>query len=253
MKIRVLPSSPDLPHLQHLISFVVDGRLAIDAGCIGLCGTAASQVAITSVLLTHSHMDHIGSLPSFTINLLDAAGRGVTVHAPPAVIDSLRQDIFNGRVWPDLSLLSIGGQPMLNFVPIPHRQPFVLDGFTVTAIPINHPVPTVGYIVDDGRSAVLFTLDTGPTDEIWEVARAHPRLKAAFVDVAFPDDLRDLALATGHLTPSLVREQVARLPEAVPKLAAHLKPAYYDRIVDELGRAAVPNLSCARLGFDYEF
>lgn len=253
MKVRVLPSSPDVPQLQHLVSFVVNGRLAIDAGCLGLCGTPVSQAAVTSVLLTHSHMDHVCSLPIFAINLLDATGQTLTVHAPPAVIASLRQDVFNGRLWPDLAAMTTNGKAFLEYKPIENRRPFTLDEFTVTAIPINHPVPTVGYLIDDGRSAVLFALDTGPTDEIFEAARANPRLKAAFIDTAFPDELEELALRSGHLTPSGMLAVAARLPEAVQKVASHLKPGYHDRIAEALRHTAVPNLSCAILGRDYEF
>src|SRR5215510_11616203 len=100
VKIRILASSPDAGHLQHLISFVVDGHLAIDAGCIGLCGLPDAQADITAIVLTHSHLDHICSLPMFAMNVLDSSGRGTVVSAPPAVIDSLQQDVFNGRVWP---------------------------------------------------------------------------------------------------------------------------------------------------------
>jgi cAMP phosphodiesterase len=252
VKIRILPSSPDAGHLQHLISFVVDDHLAVDAGCIGLCGSPASQARLTTVLLTHSHIDHVCSLPIFAMNVLDSAGRGAPVSAPAAVIESLRQDVFNWRLWPDFTTLAIGGQPIVQLSPVEPRRPTTFGGLTVTAIPLNHPVPTVGYLVEDDRSAVLFALDTGPTDEIWEVASRHPHLAMAFVDVAFPDDLGTLAEASGHLTPSLVREQVSRLPPAVRKIAAHLKPAHYHRIVEELDRAAIPNLTVGRLAHDYE-
>ncbi len=253
MQVRILPSSPDAGHLQHLISFVIDGRVAIDAGCLGLCGTPLSQSAITSVLLTHSHMDHVASLPIFAMNVLDCTDRGVTVYAPTAVIETLTQDVFNWRIWPDFANLLLDGHPIVTFEPIEPRRETRIGDLTVTAIPINHPVPAVSYLIDDGQSAVVFALDTGPTEEIWNVAARHPRLKAAFIDVAFPDDMRALAEATGHLTPSLARGQLARLPEPVMRIAAHLKAAYYDRIVDELERADIQNLSIGQTGFDYEF
>ena len=252
MKIRILPSSPDGGHLQHLVSFVVDGHLAIDAGCIGLCGPPDAQARITTIVLTHSHLDHICSLPIFAMNVVDSTERGLVVSAPAAVIDSLREDIFNWRVWPDFTRLKIDGRPIVQLTPIEPRRPTALGGLTVTAIPVNHPVPTVGYLVEDGRSAVLFALDTGPTEEIWEVAGRTPRLTTVFVDVAFPDEMSTLAEASGHLTPSLVRTQIGGLPGHVRKIASHLKPAYYDRIVDQLGRLAIPNLSIGFPGQEYE-
>lgn len=253
MKVRILPSAPGAEPLQHLVSFVIDGRLAVDAGCIGLCGTPGDQAAITSVLITHSHLDHICSLPIFAMNVADTASRGVTVHAPAAVIEALRQNVFNGRLWPDFTALVVTGKPLLAFEPIVPCRPTRIDGMTVTAVPLNHPVPTVGYLIDDGRSAVLFALDTGPTEAIWRLASRHPRLQAVFVDAAFPDELADLALASGHLTPRLVGDQVAALPAAVSRIAVHLKPAYYSRIVAQLDLAAIPGLSVGCVGMEYEF
>jgi cAMP phosphodiesterase len=252
VKIRILPSSPDAGHIQHLISFVVDGHLAVDAGCIGLCGPPDAQAGITSIVLTHSHLDHICSLPIFAMNVLDSSGHGIIASAPPAVIDSLRQDVFNWRVWPDFTTLKIDDRPIVQLVPLEPRHPTDFGGTTVTAIPVNHPVPTVAYMVENGRSAVLFALDTGPTEEIWDVAVRTPHLTTAFIDVAFPDEMSTLAEASGHMTPSLARTEIRRLPGHVRKIACHLKPAYYDRIVDQLGRLAIPNLSIGCPGHEYE-
>jgi cAMP phosphodiesterase len=186
------------------------------------------------------------------MNVLDSAGRGIVVTAPPAVIDSLRQDVFNWRVWPDFTTLKIDDRPLVRMAPLEPRMPTELGGLRVTAIPLNHPVPTVAYLVEDGRTAVLFALDTGPTQEIWDVARRTPRLTTVFLDAAFPDEMSTLAEASGHLTPSLVRAQVGGLGANVRKIATHLKPAYHDRIVEQLGRLAIPNLSIGRPGHEYD-
>jgi cAMP phosphodiesterase len=252
VKIRILPSSPDAGHLQPLISFVIDGHLAVDAGCIGLCGPPEAQARISTIVLTHSHLDHICSLPIFAMNVLDSAGRGIVVSAPAAVIDSLRQDVFNWRVWPDFTSLKVDGRPVVQLAPIELRQPTELGGLMVTAIPVNHPVPTVGYLVEDRRSAVLFALDTGPTEEIWEVAARTRHLTTVFLDVAFPDEWSTLAEASGHLTPSLACEAIRGLSSDVRKIATHLKPAHYSRIVDQLGRLAIPNLSIGCSGNEYD-
>jgi ribonuclease BN (tRNA processing enzyme) len=252
MNVRILPSSPDAGHLQHLISFVIDDRVAIDAGCIGLCGPIEAQARLTSVLLTHGHLDHVASLPIFAMNVLDHTGHGVFVTAPDAVIDGLKRDVFNGRVWPDFPATEFNGRRLVEFESISARRPVMVGGLTVTAVPLNHPVPTVGYLVDDGRSAVLFATDTGLTDEVWETAGRNPRLTTAFIDVAFPDDLAALAEESGHLTPALAREQAARLPAGVRKIAVHLKPAYHGRLAAELERAAIPNLTIGRLAHAYE-
>jgi cAMP phosphodiesterase len=252
VKVRILPSSPDADHLQHLISFVIDGRLAVDAGSVGLCGLPESQAAITHLILTHSHADHVCSLPFFAMNVCDTTGRGVTVHAPAPVLNSLRQDVFNWRFWPDFTALKQNGWPMVTLEPLEVRRPVRLGDFEVTAIPVNHPVPTVSYLIDDGTAAVLIAVDTAATEEVWDVAARHPRLRAAFVDAAFPDDMSEMAAISGHLTPRVLSQQVTRLPESVPRIAVHLKPAFHDRVAADLERAAIPNLTIGRIGSDYE-
>jgi len=252
VKIRILPSSLDAGDLQHLISFVVDDRLAIDAGSLGLCGTPVEQAAITDLVLTHSHADHVCSLPLFAMNVCDATGRGITVRAPEPVLESLRRDVFNWRVWPDFTTLEHGGRPIVTLEPLEVRRPVALGGLEVTAVPVNHPVPTVAYVIDDGTAAALIAVDTGVTDEVWAVARRHPRLRAAFVDAAFPDDMSEMAGIAGHLTPRLLSRQIADLPASVARFAVHLKPAFHDRILADLERARIPHLAVGRVGSVYE-
>jgi cAMP phosphodiesterase len=81
----------------------VDDDILIDAGS-GVTRLSLEQlVAIDHVFITHSHLDHILALPL----LLDSVGgmrdHPVTVYALDAVIEILRQDIFNWRVWPDFT------------------------------------------------------------------------------------------------------------------------------------------------------
>jgi cAMP phosphodiesterase len=251
VKVQLLPSAPDSAR-QHLISFLIDRRLAVDAGCIGLWGTPQDQAAIRAVLLTHSHIDHVGSLPIFAMNVVDGGGTCARVYAPPPVIETLQQDLFNGRLWPDFTALKQDGVPLLTFEPIEPRQPFTVDGFAITAIPVNHPVPTVGYLIDDGRSAVLFATDTGPTEEIWRVASANPRLTAVFIDVAFPDAMRRWAEGSGHLTPRMALEELRWLPDTVRGLAVHLKASFHERLVEEVNGLRPSRLLLGQTGIDYE-
>ena len=252
MKVRILPSSADQTDLQHLITLLVDGHLAIDAGCLGLWGSPADQAGVTGVVLTHSHADHVCSLPMFVMNVADHAGRGVTVHAPRETIEVLRHDVFNGRIWPDFTAVRIDDRPLLEFRRIEPGQPMRIDGLTVTAIPVNHPVPTVAYLVDDGTAAVLAAADMAPTPALWEAARANPRLRAVFLDVAFPDEEGRMAERSGHLTPRLAHAEVARLPGDVARIAVHLKPAFRRRIVEQLTGDGPSGIAVGRIGHTYE-
>ena len=64
MEIRILPSCFGDPQLQMATTYVVNDRLAIDAGCLGLAGLDV-QNRVTDVVLTHAHLDHVATLPYY--------------------------------------------------------------------------------------------------------------------------------------------------------------------------------------------
>ena len=102
-------------------------------------------------------------------------------------------DLFNNTLWPDFLALSEGKDKFLCLAPLEAGQTRSLEGLQITAIAINHVVPTVAYIVSDERAAVAFVSDTGPTDEIWQRLNALPRVDAVFLECCFPDSLAWLA------------------------------------------------------------
>ena len=164
MKVRILPSATDGSDQQFLTTFLLNDVVALDAGCLGFYGEPADQARVGNVVLTHSHADHVCSLPTFAMNLMDYCGRRTVVWAHEPVLESLREDLFNGRVWPDFLTLIPEGEPIVRLQPIVARQPFTLDGLRFTAIPVNHPVPTMGYLVEDEHTAVMVCTDSGPTE-----------------------------------------------------------------------------------------
>lgn len=253
MKVRILPSATDGSDQQFLTTFLLNDVVALDAGCVGFHADPAEQAKVANVVLTHSHADHVCSLPTFAMNLMDYCGRRTVVWSHEAVLESLREDLFNGRVWPDFLTLIPEGEPIVRLEAIRPRQPFSLNGLRFTAIPVNHPVPTMGYIVEDDAATVVICTDSGPTEELWQRARALPNLAAVFVGVAFPDECALLAEASGHLTPQLLREQVAGLPDHVELIAVHIKPASRGAVIAQLEALGIPALSIGTSACEYEW
>ena len=235
MDVVLLPSStgPD-PGYQFLTTYLFDGVLAVDAGSLGFWGDPAGQARVKHVVLTHSHADHTASLPVFLENV-HGQGPPVTVHASAAVLHSLRTDVFNDRVFPDL----IGRPPpegafarLRELSPGRRRK---LGAHAVTAVPLNHVVPTVAVLVESAAAAVLVVTDTGPTDDVWAVAARARNLKAVLLEATFPDDLQWLADKSAHLTTSQFAAELAKAPPGARRLAVHLKPWVRDRVRAELG------------------
>ena len=106
MKIRILGSSAqDSRSRQYVSTYLINGTVAIDAGCLGFWGTPQEQRAVRHVFLTHSHTDHIASLPIFTENVWTPSDDCPEIYGSAETLDVVQKDIFNNRIWPDFVAL----------------------------------------------------------------------------------------------------------------------------------------------------
>jgi ribonuclease BN (tRNA processing enzyme) len=237
------------PHF--LTSFLVNDTLAIDAGSLGLMALA-DQTKIKHVFLSHSHIDHLASLPLFVEQTFDPNGPPVTIYGNEHVLGCLHSDIFNYRIWPDFIALTWNEKPLLKLQTLTPGKTISLAGLRITPVMVNHVVPTCGFIVDDGSAAAVFPGDTGPTEEIWQRANAIPHLRAVFLEATFPNALGELADVARHLTPALFAQEVAKLKSNIPIIAVHIKARHSARIIEELKALDLPNLEIGRAGKTYQ-
>lgn len=250
--VTVLSSSVEGAAHQFAASYVVNGSLVIDAGSIGFAGLDR-QKAVRSVLISHAHLDHVASLPIFIDNVYQPGPHCPTVYASQHVVDNLMAHFFNDVVWPDMIRLSGEESPFLRFVVLEDGKPVDIDGMTVTPIALNHVIPTFGFIVDDGETAVAFISDTAQTETIWEYVRNTPRVKAVILEAAFPNSMRWLAEKAKHLTPSLFLEEYSKAGRSIPVVAVHIKPAFYSAVVSELKDLNLDTLTISQPNQTYSF
>jgi cAMP phosphodiesterase len=251
MKIKVVGSSVDGMLCQFAASYVINDRIAIDAGSIGFMAVEA-QRRIEHILISHSHLDHIASLPIFIDNVYQPGPDSVIVYGKSTVIECLQENLFNDRIWPDMLRLSREETPFLKFVVLENAQPVKLGDVTITPVELDHVVPTFGFIIDDGESAVAVVSDTGPTEQVWELANRNARLKCVLLESAFPNSMAWLAEKTKHLTPALMRQEYEKLDRRVPVIVVHIKPAYYEEVIVELKAMNLPSLEIATPNREYE-
>ncbi len=234
MRLRVLGCSGGEAEGERLTGFLVNDSVAIDAGSLTEALTVDEQAAVRHIFLTHSHLDHICTLPFFTKNVFGKVQTAVQIHALPETLDALRRHLFNDELWPDFSVIPNPDQPVIRYLEVVPERTDVVDGLRITPVVVNHLVPTVGYLVEDDVSAFLFTSDTGPTDRIYEVANATPNLRLFITEASFPNAQAGLAKASRHLTPAMLGHELTKLKVPVPVGIYHLTPGDRARLEPEL-------------------
>ena len=236
MRVQVLGcAGAELPG-HNMPGFLIDRTLLLDAGTIGFALDFQDQKVIEDIFITHAHLDHIKAMPFFADNLVvREAGNTVAIYSDHEVIDIIKQHLFNGLVWPDFTLIPSQDKPTIRYVPMEAKSTVKLKKHKVTVYPVNHHTPSVGYLVEsDTGKRIVYTGDTGPTEQIWQACDEHV-LDAVIIEVSFPNKMTDLAIKSGHLTPNLLAQEVLKMKNLPLRfLISHSKPLFKEEIYDEL-------------------
>jgi ribonuclease BN (tRNA processing enzyme) len=238
MKIRVLGSSGGIGGDLRTTSLLVDDDILIDAGT-GVGDLNIDElVKIDYIFITHSHLDHITSIPFLVDTVCGMRNKPVTLLGTHETLQIIKDHIFNWKIWPDFSKIPTAETAFMAYREIRVGEPIALSGRKFTAIPAKHVVPAVGYLLDSGESRLIFSGDTTVNDALWEIANATPNLKYIIIETAFPNKERDLAIASKHLCPSMLADELAKLTRPVEILVTHLKPGEVNLTMSEIGRNA---------------
>jgi len=254
VRFRVLGcSGGELPH-HRTTCFLVDGRLAIDAGALTSSLPLSRLLKVDDVVLTHSHFDHVKDVPLLADLVAGHRATPLRVHASTGCARTLRRSVFNGELWPDFTRIPSARRPVVELHAFSTRRAFQAGGLRFQPVPVRHPVESVGFVVSDGRSAFAISGDTGPTTAFWKRVNATPGLKALLVEVSFPDELQRLADLSGHLTPRTLAGELDKLERRdLPILLYHLKPAYEAKLRREVAALRRPNLRILEVGDTFRF
>jgi ribonuclease BN (tRNA processing enzyme) len=190
-------------------------------------------------------MDHTNTLPFLIENSFGSNDQPVSIFCTKRVLAGVRRHLFNNDTWPDFTRIPNHMYPSVKFEEIEIESPFTIDDLPggpleVTAVEVNHIVPTTGLLLRQGRSSLIFTSDTGPTSRIWEVANATEDLAAIITEVSFPNRMQDVADVSLHLTPKTLCAELQKLKRDVPVYLYHFKPPYIEELREELAAAALP-------------
>jgi ribonuclease BN (tRNA processing enzyme) len=234
MKLRILGCSGGIGGDLRTTSMILDDDVVIDAGT-GVGDLSVTELAlIDHVFVTHSHLDHVTSLPFLLDTVSSFRDRPVTLYATRATLDALRQHLFNWKLWPDFSVIPDPVNPALRYRAIEIGEAVVLNGRRITAVPAHHVVPAVGYHIDSGEASLVYTGDTTTNDALWPVVNAIRNLRYLIIETALSDRERELAVISMHLCPSLLAEELEKLALAPEVYITHLKPREAEVIMDEI-------------------
>jgi ribonuclease BN (tRNA processing enzyme) len=253
MRIQVLGGFGGESLQCRMTCLLINGRIALDAGSLSQVLSIEQQVDVHTILLSHSHMDHVNSLPFFIENVYGKSERAIDIHASAATVYSIRKYLFNNATWPDFTRLPNHLLPAMLFHEMESEVPLVIDGVTFTPIPVDHLIPTHGFLIEQNGSAVIWSSDTGPTSRLWEIANRTPNLKAICIDTSFDNALQPIADVSYHLTPQTLETELRKLQKKVPVLLHHLKPPCVDRIREEVRKIRNPDLEFLEQGKEYSF
>jgi cAMP phosphodiesterase len=256
LKVVLLPSnSTSNLELQYLTTFLVNGKVAVDGGSIGLALRPDEMRRIRHVIVTHTHSDHMATLPVFVAEVFTLLDGPITIYGLPETVKSLKEFVFNDKMWPDFQKIPLpdGSGPTIVFKTIEPGVEIAIEGLKVLPVPVNHIIPCVGLVIIDGDSSVAFTSDTYRTEKIWEAASGAPGLKAVFVDVSFPNELEQLAEVSKHYTPNSLALDLTMLKTKAAVYAVHIKPTNRKQVIEELAALKNHPVHVAEIGRVYEW
>jgi phosphoribosyl 1,2-cyclic phosphodiesterase len=192
------------------------------------------------LLLTHMHLDHVEGL-GFFLPLFDPATE-VHVWGPPWPFRSLRDRVEAYLAPPLFPLLFDQIPARFHFHEVEEGKPWEIGGVRVSAWPVTHPAPTVGYRLEENGCSLAFIPDNEPALSC-DLAVAD-RSEVSGLEVAHDVDvlLHDCQYTAGEYAtrrgwghtcvPDFVRFVELADPRRV--IMFHHEPAHADEMLDTM-------------------
>jgi len=234
MRLKILGCSGGIGGTLRTTSMLLDEDILIDAGT-GVGDLSLNEMAkIDHVFVTHSHLDHVTSIPFIVDSVGYMRSKPLVIHATQATQDILKQHLFNWKIWPDFSEIPNKNKPHMRHENISVGITVELEGRRITPLPANHVVPAVGFHIDSGKSSLVFTGDTTTNDPFWVVVNKIENLRYLIIETAFCNREKELAITSKHLCASMLAESLNKLERNPEIYITHLNPGEADIIMCEV-------------------
>jgi ribonuclease BN (tRNA processing enzyme) len=236
MKIKLLGTHNTESRTTRLMSLLVDGVLALDAGGLTSSLSFRDQQKIKALLITHAHYDHIRDIPALAMNrFLRKTSVDIYTHQP--VADSLTRYFLNDELYPEFHKRP-AANPTLKIHILEPLQETTLEGYRVLPLPVNHSIPAMGYqITSTDNKTIFYTGDTGiGISEVWRYVSPQ----VLFIELTASNTWEEPMKRSGHLTPGLLQQVLASFRDIkgyLPRvIAVHINSAAEKEIAAETAR-----------------
>lgn len=250
MELRVLGCHGGESPKHRTSSFLLDGRVAIDAGAVTSMLTLEEQREVETVLVSHAHLDHVRDLATLADTRCQQGGPPLVIASTAGTIAALKKHFFNDHLWPDFAKIKTSKGPTIVFETIKAEKVSTFSGMKVLPVLVDHPVETCGFLVESEGTSIAYSGDTGPTERFWEVLNERENLRALLMEVSFPNHQHKLAKVSGHHTPESLGKELKKLDQKrdLPVLLYHIKPLFQAPVEKELARIRGRELEVLGLG-----
>lgn len=238
MKLRILGCSGGIGSGSHTTSMLLDDDVLIDAGTgVGILDFDKLML-IDHIFITHSHLDHVASIPFLVDTVGCVRDKPITIYAIQPTLDVLKQHLFNWSIWPDFTRIPNSIAPYMRYESICIGKTVDLLGRKITPLPANHTIPAVGFQLDSGESSLIYTGDTTTNDELWEILNQIENFRYLIIETAFCNQKKDIAIRSKHLCPSMLAEELGKLKKPVEIYITHLKQGEAELTMREIEACA---------------
>ncbi|MGE3973213.1 MAG: MBL fold metallo-hydrolase [Bdellovibrionales bacterium] len=249
MNVRIIGSHGGTAPGYRTSCYMINDDFLIDCGSAASSLTLEEQGKIEHILITHPHIDHVKDICFLIENSFHKDRKPLVLRSTSVILEDIHKHLFNNVLWPDFSKIYVDTartKTLLHFEPL--EKEFNIHGIKIHHEKVNHPAHAVGFILDDGKSQIVFSGDTGPTDALWMAANQCPNLKAIFTEISFPTRLDSLAKASGHFTTAQLLNELNKIDnKEVPIYIAHFKPQFFDELMDEFYKRAKTSHAAKRI------
>lgn len=235
MWISILGCSGGIGPGNRTTSVLIDDDILLDAGS-GVGDLQLQQMTrIRHIFISHSHLDHIAFLPFLVDSIFSQIKTPIQIYGLPETIQAMKDHIFNWTIWPDFSELPNKESPVMTFNTITPYQEVIVGDRRIKAVPVEHVVPGIGYIVQNQNNKVFaFSGDTATNDTLWEELNKLEQVDALMVESGYPNSMDALSRLAQHYTPKILAEDLKKLNHKPHLMISHLKPGMEIQISEDL-------------------